>query len=90
MILSFINIRNVPLEVLKTSDFALGYQQLPQDLAIVNEWKIMFDPYNEQPSQLMRLWFMYLLHRQQLKAQVSLHIRVVLPEPSLFAHDVWK
>ena len=35
MILSFINIRKVPREVLKTSG----------DLANVNEWKIMFDPY---------------------------------------------
>ena len=35
-------------------------------------------------SQLMRLW--YLSHRQPVKAQASLHIRAVLPEPSLFAH----
>ena len=34
MILSFINIRKVPLEMLKTLGFAN-----------VNEWKIMFDPY---------------------------------------------
>ena len=39
MILSFTNIRKVPREVLKTSGFA-------RDLANVNEWKIMFDPYN--------------------------------------------
>ena len=45
MILSFINIRQVPREVLKTSGFALGFQRLPRDLANVNEWKIMFDPY---------------------------------------------
>ena len=45
MILSFINIRKVPREMLKTSGFALGFQHLPQDLANVNEWKIMFDPY---------------------------------------------
>ena len=47
MILSFINIRKVPREMLKTSGFALGFQHLPQDLASVNEWKIMFDPYNQ-------------------------------------------
>ena len=35
-------------------------------------------------SQLMRLW--YLSHRRPAKAQTSLHIRAVLPEPSLFAH----
>ena len=47
MILSFINIRKVPREMLKTSDFALGFQHLPRDFANVNEWKIMFDPYIE-------------------------------------------
>ena len=26
--------------------FGLGFQHLPQDLANVNEWKTMFDPYN--------------------------------------------
>ena len=35
-------------------------------------------------SQLMRLW--YLSHRWPTKAQASLCIRAVLPEPSLFAH----
>ena len=45
MILSFINIRKVPREMLKTSGFVLGFQHLPRDLANVNEWKIMFDPY---------------------------------------------
>ena len=47
MILSFINIRKVPREMLKTSGFALGFQHLNRDLANVNEWKIMFDPYNQ-------------------------------------------
>ena len=47
MILSFITIRKVPWDLLKTSGFALGFQHLPRDLANVNEWKIMFDPYNE-------------------------------------------
>ena len=44
MILSFINIRKVPREVLNTSGFALGFQHFPQDIANVNEWIIMFDP----------------------------------------------
>ena len=35
-------------------------------------------------GQLMRLW--YLSHRQPAKAQASLYIRTVSPEPSLFAH----
>ena len=34
-------------------------------------------------SQLMKLW--YLSHRRPAKAQASLRIRAVLPEPSLFA-----
>ena len=45
MILSFINIRKVPREMLKTLGFALGFQHLPRDLANVDELKIMFDPY---------------------------------------------
>ena len=45
MILSFINIRKVSRELLNTSGFALDFQHLPRDLANVNEWKIMFDPY---------------------------------------------
>ena len=45
MILSFINIRKVRREMLKTSGFAFQFQHLPRDLANVNEWKIMFDPY---------------------------------------------
>ena len=35
-------------------------------------------------SQLMRLW--YLSHRRPAKAQASLRILAVSPEPSLFAH----
>ena len=35
-------------------------------------------------SQLMRLW--YVSHRRPAKAQASLRIRAVSPEPSLFAH----
>ena len=46
MILSFVNIRKVPREMLKTSGFALGFQHLPRDLANVNKWKSMFNSYN--------------------------------------------
>ena len=45
MILPFVNIHKVPREMLKTSGFALGFQHLPRDLANIDEWKIMFDPY---------------------------------------------
>ena len=43
MILSIINICNIPREVLKTSGFTLGYQHFLTDLVDVNEWKT-FDP----------------------------------------------
>ena len=45
MVFRCINIRQVPKEVLKTKAFGLGLQHLPQDLANVNAWKNMFDPY---------------------------------------------
>ena len=40
-----INIRQVPWEVLKTSASGLRLEHLPRDLANVNAWKTMFDPY---------------------------------------------
>ena len=50
MVFQCINIRQVPWEVLKTEAFAfgLGFQHLPRDLANVNAWKNMFDPYSKQ------------------------------------------
>ena len=45
MVFQCIIIRQVPWEVLKTAAFGLGFQHLPRDLANVNEWKTMFDPY---------------------------------------------
>ena len=60
MILSFVNIRKVPREMLKTSGFALGFQHLPRHLANVNEWKIMFDRYIQTGSKrLIRETFSY-------------------------------
>ena len=47
MIFQCINIRQVPWEVLKTAASGLGFQHLPRDLANVNAWKTIFDPYNE-------------------------------------------
>ena len=43
-----INVRYVPRGVLKTSGYALGFQHSLRNLANVNEWKIMFDPYVER------------------------------------------
>ena len=45
MVFHCINIRQVPWEVLKTAASSLGFQHLPWDLANVNAWKTMFDPY---------------------------------------------
>ena len=45
MIFQCNNIRQVPWEVLKNAAFGLGFQHLPRDLANVNAWKTMFDPY---------------------------------------------
>ena len=75
MILSFINIRKVPREMLKTSGFALGFQHLPRDLVNVNEWKIMFDPY-------------IILSRQRTtKVLIKLHRRAGWSAPLLLAYD---
>ena len=45
MIFQYINVCPVPREMLKTSAYGLGFQHLPRDLANVNAWKTMFDPY---------------------------------------------
>ena len=49
--------------------------KLPENFEVVSTWKYKM-------SQLMRLW--YLSHRRP--ASLSLRIRAVSPEPSLFAH----
>ena len=46
MVFQCINIHQVPWEVLKTAAYGLGFQHLPRELANVNAWKTMFDPYN--------------------------------------------
>ena len=46
MVFQYINICQVPREMLKTSAYGLGFQHLPRDLANINAWKSMFDPYN--------------------------------------------
>ena len=45
MVFQCSNIRQVPREVLKTAASGLGFQHLPRNLANVNAWKTMFDPY---------------------------------------------
>ena len=55
MVFQCSNICQVPCEVLKTATFGLGFQQLPQDLANVNAWKTMFDPYID-PSNTKQIY----------------------------------
>ena len=52
-----INIRLVPWEVLKTAAFGLGFQHLPRDLANINVWKTMFDPYSITDNVLFFFYF---------------------------------
>ena len=54
MFFQCINIRQVPWEVLKTAAF--GFQHLPRDLANVNAWKTMFDPYITE-NLLRNIWW---------------------------------
>ena len=46
MVFRCIDIHQVPWEGLKTAASGLGFQHLPRDLANVNAWKNMFDPYS--------------------------------------------
>ena len=45
MVFQCMNIRQVPREVLIHTVSGLDFQHLPRDLANVNAWKTMFDPY---------------------------------------------
>ena len=45
MVFQYINIRQVSWKVLKTAASGLGFQHFLRDLANVNAWKPMFDPY---------------------------------------------
>ena len=40
--------------MLKTEGKSWGFQHLPRDLANVNEWKIMFDPYIDTFQELQQ------------------------------------
>ena len=54
MILSLTFARS--LGKVEISGFVLGFQHFPQDLANVNEWKIMFDPSSKEHPQHMFSW----------------------------------
>ena len=55
MVFQCISIRQVPWEVMKTAASGLGFQHLPRDLANVNAWKPMFDPYIQRPRYLIEI-----------------------------------
>ena len=80
--LLFINIRKVPREVLKSYDFALGFQHLSRDLANVNE----FDPSIEPRSLIIALLIATLLmigHKisnQPVSSAIVLHTKNVSTE----------
>ena len=66
MIFQYINVCPVPREMLKTSAYGLGFQHLPRDLANVNAWNTMFDPYIDHsvfrtPSERLLLSKSYFL-----------------------------
>ena len=60
-----------------------GHAQLKFVMTECSKTQIRLTGLNYLLSQVMGLW--YLSHRQTAKAEVSLHICAVSPEPSLFA-----
>ena len=70
MIFQCINIRQVPRELLKTAAYGLGFQYLPRDLANVNAWKTMFDPYSEVSKDVLRPPYnSYMLEKRDFSEQ---------------------
>ena len=62
MVFQYVNIRQVPREVLKTVASGLSFQHLPRDLANVNAWKTMFNSYNKGHYQVVQLlWLIWIL-----------------------------
>ena len=55
MVFQSINIRQVLREVLKTAASGFVFH-LPRDLANVNAWKTMFDPYTDEREGPVRLY----------------------------------
>ena len=75
MVFQCINICQVPWEVLKTAAFGLGFQHLPRNLANVNAWKTMFDPYNATllfPYE-MRKWSVLSCVNNNAQLTLSIH-----------------
>ena len=70
MVFQYINICQVPREMLKTSAYGLGFQHLPRDLANVNAWKTMFDPYIKIQIYIMQEHY-FLFPRKNVKSFCS-------------------
>ena len=62
MFFSYINIRQVPWEMLKTKAEGRGFQHLPRDLANVNALKTMFDRYYCIKTETICYISRYFLH----------------------------
>ena len=76
MVFQYINIRQeVPWERLKTAALGLGFQHLPQDLANVNAWKTMFDPYidSQGTSQMSPHWSDHEAHSRKIAHAYLVH-----------------
>ena len=78
-----INIRQVPLEVLEIAAFGLGFQHLPRDLANVNAWKTMLDPYID------RIITEYYIVEYIIEQWGHWSICRCWPEPSISAYDLY-
>ena len=93
MIFQYINVCPVPREMLKTSAYGLGFQHLPRDLANVNAWNTMFDPYivkqHKMPSHSsfikvngfisMLLFFLFCFNSPLLKGEQLFGTSCLLP-----------
>ena len=73
--------------MLKTSGYTLGFQHSPRDLANVNEWKIMFDPYIEIKYVLYKCIFQrknickkYFPYEQSKKKQPVFRMSDLVPQ----------
>ena len=94
----------VPWKVLKTAAFDLGFQHLPRDLANVNAWKTMFDPYIDICQMSMQLGCLKCLHAETKESRVTnsyilltgyngdpeyFHVNLVTCHETWLHHYIW-
>ena len=88
MVFQCINICQVPWVVLKTAASDLGFQHLPRDLANVNAWKTLFDPYISR-TNLVLSWVehkkSFITSESGLKTEKILKTRNMFVKP--FAYN---